>query len=103
MGEYLNADLRERGCVVWDTELHTVQGCPIEVLLQTSCYHIMWECLHMYSSVCRAIYLFATFSSPFHLKEYKRAGKRKEKKAAFKVGIWLRERKVARSGKQSLT
>lgn len=59
MGEWLNADLREQGCAVWDTELQAVQGCPIEVLLQTPCYHIMWECLHMYSSAyCYLILLF---------------------------------------------
>lgn len=61
MGEYLNADLKEQECAVRDIELHIVQGRPIEVLLQTPCYHIMWECLHMDSSACRAIYLFATF------------------------------------------
>ena len=92
MGKRLNADLRVQGCAVWDTEFHTVQGCPIEALLQTLCYHIMWESMHMYSSACRAIYLFATFSSPSHLEEHKSANKTT---IAFKVGMWLRERKVA--------
>lgn len=57
----MNADLREQGCAVWDTKLHTIQGCPIEVLLQAPCYHITWEALHMYSSARRTIYLFAAF------------------------------------------
>lgn len=99
-GRKLKADLREQGCAVWDSKLHTVQGCPIEVLLQTPCYHIMWECLHMYSSACRAIYLFATFSNASHLREYRSESKTM---TVFKVGIWLRQRKVAWSGEQSLT
>lgn len=84
MGEWLNPDLRQQGCAVWKTKLRTVQGCPFEVILQTTCYHFMWECLNMYSSACRAIYLFAIFSSPAHLREYKRAGKKKRKKDCVK-------------------
>lgn len=75
MGKWLNADLREQGCAVWDIEFHTVHGCPIEVLLQTQSYH-MWECLHMYSSARRAIYLFATiFFSPCNVRQYKSSSK----------------------------
>lgn len=45
----------------------------------------------MNSSACGAIYLFATFFSPFHLKEYKEGKQQKKrKKNAFKVGIWAR-------------
>lgn len=73
MGEQLNAELREQGCAVWETELHNVQGCPFEVILQITCYHFMWECLHMYSSACGAIYLLAIFSNLLYLREYKRA------------------------------
>lgn len=34
MGEQLNDDLREQGHAVWETKLHSVQGCPFEVTLQ---------------------------------------------------------------------
>ena len=85
---------------MWDTEFHAVQGCPIEVLLQTQCYHIMWECLYKYSSACRAIYLFATYSSSFHVREDKSSSKTM---TAFKVGIRWREGRKVGSGKQSLT
>lgn len=33
MGEQLNDDLREQGSAVWETKLHSVQGCPFEVTL----------------------------------------------------------------------
>lgn len=86
MGEWLNADLREQGCAVWKVELHAVQGCPFEVILQTTCYHFMWECLHMHSSAFRAISLFAIFSSPSHHREDKRAGKKKRKELKGGLG-----------------
>lgn len=80
MGEQLNVNLGEQGCAAWRTEKRIVQGCSFEVLLQTKCYHFMWECLYMYSSPCRAIYLFAVFSSTSKPREYKTASKRGKKK-----------------------
>lgn len=79
MGERLNVNLGEQGCAARRTEKCIVQGCSFEVLLQTKCCHFMWECLYMYSSLCRAIYLFAVFSSTSKQREYKRASKRGEK------------------------
>ncbi len=53
-----------------------------------------------YSSACRAIYLFATFSS-----EGIQEGKQKKNKKTRLLSklVWSRARKVAWSGKQSLT
>ncbi|MEQ2197153.1 hypothetical protein XENOCAPTIV_024266 [Xenoophorus captivus] len=81
-GKRLNADLRELGSAVWDTEFHAVSGCPIEVLLQAQCYHIMWEGLLMYSSARRAIYLFAIF---FTLSQVRKKRSSTEKSGCFQI------------------
>lgn len=89
------------GCVGY--RVAHCSGRPIEVLLQTPCYHIMWECLHIDSSACRAIYLFAAFFfSRAHL-IWRNTGVRAKQSLLSELGRgWGRE-KVAWSGKQSLT
>lgn len=62
----------------------------------------MWECLHMYSSACRAIYLFACHIFKPVSSQGIQQGEQKQRPCS-KIGIWLRQRMVAWSGKQSLT
>lgn len=92
-GKQLNTDLRDQGCAVWDTELHRIQGFPIEVLLQAPCNHMTWESVHMFSSVCRAIYLFAT--TLFHIKVREKAQQKP------KLSFFLKPGPLRRAGSPS--
>lgn len=58
---------------MWDTELYVIQWGPIEVLLQTPCYHITWEYLYTYSSACGVIYVFATSYGQSNPKKHRSA------------------------------
>lgn len=94
MGEGLKADLREQGCAVCG-----IPSCTLFRGVQLKSYfkhHVITLCgsvctctpLHVELFIC----LFAISSSPSHLKEYRSVSKTK---TVFKVGIWLRQRKVA--------